>query len=99
MEVGQKLKDLNETITNLARARQDCVGTPGETDATIVGHLDAMLLRSLNDGTKNVKELIISEAMLGKDESAATALFYSLRRQVLAILQTEETEVDTAATT
>ena len=85
-----KLDDLNATVTNLARARQDCIATDnGENDQTVVGHLDAMLLSGLNDGFKEANELIVTEGMVSKDESAAIAAFYSLRRQVLDILKSE----------
>ena len=90
MTTLEKLNDLNATITNTARARQDCVGTLGDTDATIVGHLDAMLLRYVHDGLGEAKELIIGEGMMDKDESLAVSAFYSLRRQVLDILKPEK---------
>ena len=85
----KKLEELNDIITNLIRARQDCVATVGDTDITIVGYMDAKLLTGLNDGAKEAKEAIISEAMLTVDESKSIFVFYSLRRQVLDILQTE----------
>ena len=98
MADAEKLTDLNEIITNLARTRQDLALTPGDADSAIVGHLDANLFRAMTAGANESKELVISEKLPTKEEAVAVSSFYAIRRQVLEIIKSDnETATDEAA--
>ena len=89
-EMHEKLTDQTNTVANLARARANVKDTDGKVDQALVDHLEGMIIRVLGSGVEIANEIILTEAMTTLDDSLALAQFYAVRRDVLALLKSDE---------
>ena len=94
MATAERLTELTQIVTNLARGRTDYVTTNG---AGGTGQFDNMIHRALGAGDNEANGLMegVADDIPVAADAAALAGFYSIQRLVLSILTPDDTPAST----